>query len=254
MVEELEKVKSFAPTDAMRNNARRGLALREKYNRDGLSTNEAGEIVNGNLSLDTVKKMYNFFNEHEKSYNPKKKEADGGPTTGTIAWLLWGGSAGQSWARRILRQEKILKSYTKEISDEEMNTEDRIPLEDIQIVKSIEPELMQVTFVAMQEGVDAHGDMITLDEIRKAKESFNRQLSAQRKLANLWHMYPTDKFDIIESYLLPADISLNGKFVKKGTWLVTLQVYDEDMWQMIKSGEINGVSIGAKAQVENIAG
>lgn len=121
-----------------------------------------------------------------------------------------------------------------------------------QVAKSIEPELMQVTFVAMQEGVDAHGDYTSSDEIRKAKESFNKQLSAQRKLANLWHMYPTDKYEIIESYLLPADATLNEKFIAKGTWLVTLQIFDEDMWDLIKSGEINGVSIGAKAKIQEL--
>ena len=37
----IEKAKSFTPTEAMRNNAKRGLALREKYNRGGLSAQQA---------------------------------------------------------------------------------------------------------------------------------------------------------------------------------------------------------------------
>lgn len=121
-----------------------------------------------------------------------------------------------------------------------------------QVAKAIEPELKQVTFVAMKQGIDAHGDYVSLSEIRIAKESFNKQLSAQRKLANLWHIYPTDKFDIIESYLLPADATLNGTFVEKGTWLVSLQILDDEMWELIKSNEINGISIGAVAKVQNI--
>jgi hypothetical protein len=48
----------------------------------------------------------------------KKKMPDGGPTAGTIAWLLWGGSAGLAFARRVLKQEEILKSYIKEITNE----------------------------------------------------------------------------------------------------------------------------------------
>lgn len=256
--------KSYAPTEAMKNNARRGLALREKYNRGGLSTTEAGEegvgsgvarardIIDGNLSLDSVKRMYAFFSRHQKNYDPKKRMPDGGPTAGTIAWLIWGGSAGQAWARRILREEQILKSYTKEILDSDLEQEDQIPFENIQVAKAIEPELKQVTFVAMKPGIDSHKDYVSLSEIRKAKESFNKQLSAQRKLANLWHIYPTDKFEIIESYLLPADATLNGTFVEKGTWLVSLQILDDEMWELIKSNEINGVSIGAVAKVQNI--
>ncbi len=40
-METINKAKSFAPTDAMRNNARRGLALREKWNRGGLDASQA---------------------------------------------------------------------------------------------------------------------------------------------------------------------------------------------------------------------
>lgn len=113
-------------------------------------------------------------------------------------------------------------------------------------------ELRQVLFVAMQEGVDATGDYTSLDEIRKAKESFNKQLAAQRKLANLWHIYPTDVFTPIESYIAPADMVIGDKAVKKGTWLVQLQINDDQTWELVKSGEINGISIGAVAKVENL--
>jgi len=35
--------KSYTPTEAMRNNAKRGLALREKYNRGGLDASQANK-------------------------------------------------------------------------------------------------------------------------------------------------------------------------------------------------------------------
>jgi hypothetical protein len=152
-METINKAKSFAPTDAMRNNARRGLALREKYNRGGLDASQAKsegvgsgvararDIINGNLSLDTVKRMYAFFSRHEKNYNPKKKEPDGGPTAGTIAWLLWGGSAGLAFARRVLKQEDILKSYIKDITDSEVNSEDILPGVKLPVTKAVDEEL-----------------------------------------------------------------------------------------------------------------
>ena len=40
------------------------------------------------------------FNRHRKNNNPSKKMPDGGPTAGTIAWNLWGGSAGVNWAKK----------------------------------------------------------------------------------------------------------------------------------------------------------
>lgn len=258
-MENLSKSKSYAPTQAMINNAKRGLALLEKYNRGGLDTSEAGEqgigsgvarardIINGNLSINSVKKMYNFFNRHEENYLPNKKEADGGPTAGTIAWLLWGGTAGRAWARKILKEEGILKSFKRDITERELSEEDKIVKEDLQIAKSVNEELKQATFIVMvPEEVDLHGDVTTEDEVRKACHNFNKFCMK----ANLFHLVQTDTFEIAESYIAPTDFILGDKFVKKGTWLCTLQVLDDELWQLIKSGEVNGVSIGAMAKVE----
>jgi len=260
-MDQINKAKSFAPTEAMRNNAKRGLALREKYNRGGLSAEQANnegvgsgvararDIINGNLSLETVKRMYSFFSRHEKNYAPKKKMPDGGPTAGTIAWLLWGGSAGLAFSRRILKQEEIVKSYTKEITEEELNTEDSLLGVKLPISKALDEELRQATFIVMvPDEVDAHGDTTTEAEIRKACHNFNKYSMK----ANLFHLVETETFEFCESYCCPTDFVLGDKFVKKGTWLATVQALDDNLWTLIKSGEINGLSIGALASVESI--
>lgn len=118
----------------------------------------------------------------------------------------------------------------------------------LRIAKALNEEIMQVTYVALQPGVDLHGDLVDVETIRLAKESFNK--SAQR--ANLFHMVMTDSFNVIESYQIPCDVSLNEHFVEKGSWLMTLQVHDPDVWELVKSDEINGISIGAMAEVENL--
>lgn len=260
-MEEITKAKSFAPTEAMKNNASRGLALREKYDRGGLDTAQAHkegvgsgvararDIINGNLSLDSVKRMYAFFSRHEKNYNPKKKMPDGGPTAGTIAWLLWGGSAGLAFARRVLKQEDILKSYTRAITEDEVNTEDNLSWMKLQVNKSTNEELKQVLYVAMcPDEVDLHGDVTTADEVRKACHNFNMHCMK----ANLFHLVETDTFAIAESYIAPIDFILGEKIVKAGTWLVNLQVLSDDVWALVKSGNICAVSIGALASVEAI--
>jgi len=114
-------------------------------------------------------------------------------------------------------------------------------------------KLKQVTYVAMKANfTDAHGDYTDEEEVRKAKESFNKALHSAKKLSNLFHLFKTDTFDVIESYLAPADMSLNGHYVQKGDWLMTLQINDDDLWDMIEKGEIVGLSIGALAQIEEL--
>jgi hypothetical protein len=119
----------------------------------------------------------------------------------------------------------------------------------VSVAKSTNEELKQVTYVAMiPDHTDLHGDYTSAEEVRKAHYSFHKSMQN----ANLFHKVMTDTFEIIESYLAPTDVELGGHEVKKGTWLVTLQVLDDDVWELIKSGDINGVSIGAFAQVEEV--
>lgn len=119
----------------------------------------------------------------------------------------------------------------------------------IPVMKSLEVELRQVTYVAMMpDFTDGQGDYTSAEEVRKAKESFN----ASEMRSNLFHMQMTDTFTVIESYLAPCDMQFETVTIQKGTWLVTLQVNDDSVWEAIKNEEITGVSIGALAIAEEI--
>ena len=102
---------SYTPPAAAISAAKRGLEQRKKYGRGGLSPAEAKsqgidsgvtrarKIASGKVSKHDVRRM-SAFNRHRKNNNPGKKMPDGGPTAGTIAWNLWGGSAGVNWAKK----------------------------------------------------------------------------------------------------------------------------------------------------------
>lgn len=260
----------FTPTEAMKNNARRGLALREKYKRGGLSTQQASDegvgsgvarardIINGNLSLETVKRMHAFFSRHEKNYQPKKRESDGGPTNGVISHLLWGGLAGRAWARNILRQEGITKSYTSEITQEELNTEDDLINMNIPIAKATNEEKRLATFLVLEpqdeDGTtnDLHYDWYDAEMVEKSCYNFNKYCMK----ANLLHLMPTSAFEFVESYIQKTDMILGDKFIKKGSWLATVYVDEsplgQQIWDGIKSGHYNGLSIQAMGTVHKI--
>lgn len=101
----------FKPPASAVANAKRGLKLRKEYGRGGLSPSEAAaqgidsgvtrakRIASGTVSTHDVRRM-SAFNRHRKNYRPEKKMPDGGPTAGTIAWLLWGGTSGVNWAKK----------------------------------------------------------------------------------------------------------------------------------------------------------
>lgn len=107
---------SFSPPAAVRSAARRGLELRKKHGKGGLTTQEAGKqgigsgvarasdlAGGGAISFATIKRMSAFFSRHEKN------KAGGENDAGYIAWLLWGGDAGRAWANRIIRMVESRK-------------------------------------------------------------------------------------------------------------------------------------------------
>ena len=117
------------------------------------------------------------------------------------------------------------------------------------IKKSLDEELKQVLFIVMvPDEVDLHGDITSCKEVQKACHNFNTYC----RQANLFHLVQTDTFSIVESYISPVDFVLNDKIVKAGTWLTNLQIHSEELWDLIKSGDINGVSIGALADTQAI--
>ena len=108
---------SFAPPSSVRAAARRGLELRKKHGKGGLTTQEAGKqgigsgvaratsLANGDkVSYETIKRMAAFFSRHEKN------KAGGEGDAGFHAWQLWGGDAGRSWANGIIRMVESRKS------------------------------------------------------------------------------------------------------------------------------------------------
>lgn len=116
--------------------------------------------------------------------------------------------------------------------------------ETVQIVKSVNEELKQATFVVMvPDEVDLHGDITSEAEVRKACHNYNQFC----RTANLFHITKTATFDVVESYISPVDFVLNDHLVKQGTWLTTIQVNDDNLWSLIKSGDICSVSISAMA-------
>lgn len=89
------------PPKSARQAAERGLELREKFGRGGtmIGVARARDIKNGRtLSEQTVRRMKAYFDRHEVDKQGKDWDNEERPSNGKIAWLLWGGDSGRSWA------------------------------------------------------------------------------------------------------------------------------------------------------------
>ena len=108
IIASLAESDSFAPPEGVREEAAKGLAWRQEHGRGGTAVGvaRARDLVNGNVSGDTVKRMVSFFARHEVNQTAEgwSPGEDGFPSAGRIAWALWGGDAGKRWAEKIRDQ------------------------------------------------------------------------------------------------------------------------------------------------------
>lgn len=94
---------TYRPTQAMAAAAKRGLRLREEFGRGGtdVGVRRAKQLVDGDaLTAEDVKSMHSYFARHavDKDGRSHEWDSDTDPSAGFIAWLLWGGDAGKTWA------------------------------------------------------------------------------------------------------------------------------------------------------------
>ena len=111
-MEYMAKAETYSPNAGMKAAARRAIKWKEDGKATGAGTpvgwGRARDIVAGrSMSLSVVKRMYSFFSRHE--VDKKGKGFYSGPefpSNGRIMWDAWGGDAGFSWSRAIVKRNE----------------------------------------------------------------------------------------------------------------------------------------------------
>lgn len=88
---------------------------------------------------------------------------------------------------------------------------------------------------------DAHGNFMTESEIRKAAYWFAKNGDK----VDLQHSFEqADGVSVVETYVTPSDMDVEGQPVIKGTWLMTVEVENAEIWDKVQKGEVTGFSMG----------
>lgn len=88
---------------------------------------------------------------------------------------------------------------------------------------------------------DSQGNYMTEEEITKAAYWFAKNGNK----VDLQHCF--QKFEgaaVVESYVAKCDMEIEGETIKKGTWLMTMEISDSAVWDSIQKGDITGFSMG----------
>ena len=102
---------NYRPPESARNNARRALRWKEEYGSEckggtAVGWARARDLANGRkLSRETVGRMAAFNRHRQNAKVSKEHEGEPWKDAGHVAWLLWGGTSGIEWAKKIMDSE-----------------------------------------------------------------------------------------------------------------------------------------------------
>lgn len=95
---------------------------------------------------------------------------------------------------------------------------------------------------------DTDGDFMTAAEIEKAAHYFAKNGDG----CDLQHNFKLQKgVEVVESWIAKADFEVDGEKVQKGTWLMTAEITDDELWAKVQKGDITGFSMGGTAFYSN---
>lgn len=52
---------------------------------------------------------------------------------------------------------------------------------------------------------------------------------------------------VVESYVCPIEMNINGHKVREGSWIMGVKFFDDEEWKLVESGKLNGFSMHGQA-------
>jgi hypothetical protein len=115
---------------------------------------------------------------------------------------------------------------------------------DVKIITKADDEQQLVYGVVYEPEVeDAHGDSMTSDEIEKAAHKFLKDF----RNIDTQHDFDAGAGELVESYIAPVDMDIDGEIITKGSWVIVTKA-TEEIWESIKKGEFTGYSMAGTAE------
>lgn len=229
---------AFIPPQSVQEEARRAL----NWLADGKAGSgftdvgraRAKQLANGqSVSMSTLQRMNSYFSRHEvdqkgRGWSPSE---DGYPSPGRVAWAAWGGDAGWRWAKDKLAG-----------------------MEKSEFVKQVAEHRFTLAPWYIPDSEDAHGEWTDSDELQAALWDYVKKGNRDIRLQ---HLPNTKAGEWVEAMTMPFPVDVpmtrpdNGETISKtfpaGTVFLGVQ-WEDWAWDMVKSGQIRGYSIGGSAE------
>jgi hypothetical protein len=188
------------------------------------------------ISIDTVKRMKSFISRHKVDLETSKSYQDG---CGKLALDAWGGVEALSWV------ESTIKKYEEMSIDEKDMSFSVFSLEEKMVVG---PAMVPDKMIIRRNEItgEIYYVYFTEETIKKLQQKFMIE-----KLLDKTNVEHGRKFlngvSVVESWIVDdPQYDKQQVFVMnypKGTWMVSMKIEDDAIWNKIKEGKLNGYSV-----------
>ena len=107
------------------------------------------------------------------------------------------------------------------------------------ILKADDERQLVYGVVLQPDVADSQGDIVPAEEI---EEAAHRYLVRSRVVGDRHNRLAAA--EVVESYIVPVDIEIEGQPVKAGSWVLVTHISDPSLWEAVKSGTYTSYSIG----------
>ena len=237
MKEEFQSYNDY-PSSA-KSNACKAIKWKEEYGDEVKGMTQVGWIRANQLckgekiSEETIARM-SGFQRHKKNSEvaPEYKDTPW-KDKGYVAWLGWGGTTGINWAA------DKLQSIRNEMSFSVFSVEERMVVGAAMIPDKMIIRRNEITG-------EIYYCYFTAETIKKLQQKFMIE-----KLLDKTNVEHGRKFlngvSVVESWIVDDPEhdkqQVFGMSYPKGTWMCSMKIEDEAIWQKIKDGKLNGYSV-----------
>ena len=224
---------------SVKGNACKAIKWKEEYGDEVKGMTQVGWIRANQLckgekiSEETIARMSGFQRHKENSEVAPEYKDTPWKDRGYVAWLGWGGTTGINWAADKLQSIRNEMSFSV-FSVEERMVVGAAMVPDKMIIRrnEITGEIYYVYFTA--------------ETIKKLQQKFMIE-----KLLDKTNVEHGRKFlngvSVVESWIVDDPEhdkqQVFGMSYPKGTWMCSMKIEDDAIWQKIKEGKLNGYSV-----------
>lgn len=222
-----------------RGNACKAIKWKEEHGEEVKGMTQVGWIRANQLckgekiSEETIARM-SGFQRHQKNSEvaPEYKDTPW-KDKGYVAWLGWGGTTGINWAA------DKLKSIRNEMGFSVFSAEERMVVGPAMVPDKMIIRRNEITG-------EVYYVYFTSDTIKKLQQKFMLE-----KLLDKTNVEHGRRFlngvSVVESWIVddPAKDKQQvfGMDYPKGTWMISMKIEDDAIWDKVKNGKLNGFSV-----------